>query len=321
MLRKNILAAPDTYEAVLASYETLIHSELIQVDLDSGVGSLECTQDEIHDLQTPDINLPLDPRIKAINKPIAQCDTELHQQRAALNGTGPASAPSSVALVVSPTVLPVASSESIHAQTNMLSADPACEAVLASEATQIQLPNGFAEQTIINTRANSAFQSAQRHGPGKSHVTFAFPSSKALAIQLQTQMMFIALLNNTKGRVGMDTMCQGPGFLTQAFCDAASPKIPISLVSNDPNIKTLPSVTTGNGRTGTAVGFANVQMIIGGFVSEVEFVVFGKFAGFDAVLGQDWLRHHQCVLDMGTGYVIIKTDNRKFMLSSIDTKN
>jgi hypothetical protein len=81
----------------------------------------------------------------------------------------------------------------------------------------------------------------------------------------------------------MDTMCQGPGFLTQAFCEAASPQIPISLVSNDPNIKTLPSVTTGNGRMGTAVGFAHVQMIIGGFVSDVEFVFFGKFAGFDAI--------------------------------------
>ncbi len=62
-------------------------------------------------------------------------------------------------------------------------------------------------------------------------------------------------------------------------------------------------------------------MIIGGFVSHVEFVVFGKFAGFDAVLGQDWLRQHQCVLEMGTGRVIIKTDSRKFVLSSIATKN
>ena len=42
------------------------------------------------------------------------------------------------------------------------------------------------------------------------------------------------------------------------------------------------------------------------FVSNVEFVVFGKFAGFDAVLGQDCLRQHQCVLEMGTGRVIIK---------------
>jgi hypothetical protein len=103
-------------------------------------------------------------------------------------------------------------------------------------------------------------------------------------------MMFIALLhNNNKCTVGMDTMCQGPGFLTQSFCETASPKIPISLVSKDPNVKALPSVITGNGSTGTAVGFANVQMIIRGFVSKVEFVVFGKFAGFDAVLGQDWL--------------------------------
>jgi hypothetical protein len=134
-------------------------------------------------------------------------------------------------------------------------------------------------------------------------------------------MMFIASLNNNKCRVGMDTMCQGPGFLTLSFCENASPKIAISLVSKDPNVKTLPTVITGNGSKGTAVGFANVQMIIGGFVSRVEFVVFGKFAGFDVVLGQDWLRHHQCVLEMGTGRVIIKTDNIKFVLSSIATKN
>jgi hypothetical protein len=258
----------------LASYETLIHPELVHLERDSGVGNPECTQDEIHSLQTPDIKFPLDPRLKAINKPSAQCDSKLHHQRAALNGTGLVSAHSPVALVVSSTVLPVAPSESIPAQKNMLSADPSTEAVLASEITHLQLPHGLS-------------------GTGKNHVTFAFPSSKSLAIQLRTEMMFIAILNNKNGRVGMDTMCQGPGFITQAFCDAASPKIPISLVSNDPNIKTLPSVTTGNGRTGTAVGFAVVQMIIGDFVSVVEFVVFGKFAGFDAVLGQDWLRHNR----------------------------
>ena len=72
-------------------------------------------------------------------------------------------------------------------------------------------------------------------------------------------MMFIASLNDNKCRVGMDTMCQGPGFLTQSFCENASPPIPISLVSKDPNVKALPSVITGNGSTGMAVGFANVR--------------------------------------------------------------
>ncbi len=182
MLRKNILAAPDTYEAVLASYETLIHSELVHVELDSGVGSLECTQDEIHDLQPPDIILPLDPRIKAINTPIAQCDTELHHQRAALNGTGPASAPSSVALVVPSTVLPVASAESINAHKNMLAADATYEAVLVSE-NQIQLPPGLAEKTDVNTRANSAPQSAQRNRQVRNHVAFSLPNSRAPATQ------------------------------------------------------------------------------------------------------------------------------------------
>jgi hypothetical protein len=86
-------------------------------------------------------------------------------------------------------------------------------------------------------------------------------------------MMFLASLNNNKCRVGMDTMCQGPGFLTQSFCENASPAIPISLFSKDPKVTTLPTVVTGNGGRGTAVGFANVQMIIGGFVSTVEFVV------------------------------------------------
>jgi hypothetical protein len=83
----------------------------------------------------------------------------------------------------------------------------------------------------------------------------------------------------------------------------------------------LPTVVTGNGGRGTAVGFANVQMIIGGFVTTAEFVVFGRFAGFDAVLGQDWLRYHACVLEMGTGRVIIKTENMIFVLKSIATKN
>ncbi len=87
----------------------------------------------------------------------------------------------------------------------------------------------------------------------------------------------------------MDTMSQGLGFLTQSFCETVSPKISISLVTKGPNVKALSSVITGNGSTGTAVGFANNQMIIGGSVSNVEFVVFGKFAGFNAVLGQDWL--------------------------------
>ncbi len=64
---------------------------------------------------------------------------------------------------------------------------------------------------------------------------------------------------------------------------------------------------------GVAVGFAQVRMILGDFVSDVEFVVFGKFAGFDAVLGQEWFKRYQCVLDMGTGTVTISADNRKLL--------
>jgi hypothetical protein len=295
-----------------------------------GVGSQECSHDEIQDLQTPDITFPLDPRIKAINNPNAQCDTYLHQQRAALIGTGSANSNNLVALVVPlvvpPAVLSVLSAESINAQINVLAAPDTYEAVLASyealihpELIHLEMDSGIGsleckQDEIHNlqtpditllldprikaiNKPTAQCDTAQKHvkmSPrGEGHVTFAFPSSKVLAMQLQNQMMFIAILNNKKGRVGMDTMCQGPGFITQAFCEAASPKITISLVSNDPNIKTLPSVTTSNSRTGTAVGFAVVQMIIGDFVSMVEFVVFGKFAGFDAVLGQDWLRHNR----------------------------
>jgi hypothetical protein len=62
-------------------------------------------------------------------------------------------------------------------------------------------------------------------------------------------------------------------------------------------------------------------MKIGDFVSDMEFVVFGKFAGFHAVLGQNWLRHHQSVLDMSNGLVTITTDKRIFVLNSIGNKN
>jgi hypothetical protein len=93
------------------------------------------------------------------------------------------------------------------------------------------------------------------------------------------------------------------------------------LVSKDPAITGLPTVVTGNGSIGLARGFACVQMVIGGFVSTVEFVVFGKFAGFDGVLGEDCLRHHAVVLEMGTCRIIIKTNHRRFVLSSIATKN
>jgi hypothetical protein len=117
-------------------------------------------------------------------------------------------------------------------------------------------------------------------------------------------MMFLATLNNNKCRVGMDTMCQGPRFFTYSFCESSSPPIPISLVSQNHQVTTLPTVVTGNKGRGTAVSFANVQMIIGGFVSTVEFVVFGRFAGFDAVVGENWLRFHECVLKMGTGRLL-----------------
>jgi hypothetical protein len=134
-------------------------------------------------------------------------------------------------------------------------------------------------------------------------------------------MMFQASVNDNKCRLGMDTMCQGPGFITESFCENASPPIPISLVSKDPAVTALPTVVTGNGATGLARGFASVQMVIGGFVSTVEFVVFGRFAGFDGVLGQDWLTHHGVVLEMGNGRIIIKTNHKRFVLSSIATKN
>jgi hypothetical protein len=57
------------------------------------------------------------------------------------------------------------------------------------------------------------------------------------------------------------------------------------------------------------------------FASTVEFVVFGRFAGFDVVVGEDWLPFHECFLDMGHGRVIINTEGRKFVLSYIATKN
>jgi hypothetical protein len=50
-------------------------------------------------------------------------------------------------------------------------------------------------------------------------------------------------------------------------------------------------------------------------------VVFDEFAGFNALLGQDWFRHHKCMMEIGTDRVIINTCNRNFVLSSIVTKN
>jgi hypothetical protein len=248
-----------------------------------------------------------------------QSNILLGEQRNTI-GTDPISALSAAALPGPPNIFPIDSYDSIQALKNLLPTSDTYESVVDYWVDQIQ-PD-FDVQSFSIPRANSTFQSAQvsEQFRGNSPVTLAFPSPKTLASQLQIQMMFIARLNNKKGRVGLDTMCQGSGFLTQAFCNAASPTINISKVSSNPHIKTLPSVTTGNGRIGIAVGFAQVRMIIGGFVSDVEFVVFGKFAGFDAVLGQEWLKRYQCVLDMGTGRVTISADNRKFIISAIDTR-
>jgi hypothetical protein len=189
-----------------------------------------------------------------------------------------------------------------------------------------QIQSSFDVQSFAIPRANATFQSdqiqaqVQEQVRGLSPVSVAIPSPNTLVSQLQFQMIFSAQFNNTRGRVGLDTMCQGDGFLSQTFCKAASPQIPISIISSDPFIKTLPKVTTGNGCIGTAVGFAQVRMILGDFVSDVEFVVFGKFAGFDAVLGQEWLKRYQCVLDMGTGSVTISADNKKCIIRTIDTR-
>jgi hypothetical protein len=231
---------------------------------------------------------------------------------------------SAAALPGPPNIFPIDSYDSIQALKNLLPTSDTYESIVDYWVHQIQ-PD-FDVQSFSIPRANSTFQSVQMQSQvseqfrGNSPVTLAFPSPKTLASQLQIQMMFIAQLNNKKGRVGMDTMCQGSGFLTQAFCNAASPKITISKVSSNPHIKTLPSVSTGNGRIGTAVGFAQVRMIISGFVSDVEFVVFGKFAGFDAVLGQEWLKRYQCVLNMGTGTVTISADNRKIIIGAMYTR-
>jgi hypothetical protein len=94
-------------------------------------------------------------------------------------------------------------------------------------------------------------------------------------------------------------------------------KIPISLVYKDPALANLPTVVTGNGAIGLARGLARVQMVIEGVTSTVEFVVVGKSAGFDCVLGENWLRHHAVVLEMGTGRIIIQTNHRRFFLSSL----
>ena len=83
----------------------------------SGVGSQECTEDEIHALQTLDTTLPLDPLGKAIKNQLVSVTGSFFNMRTALNGTGHVSAPSSAALVVpSVHVLFVSSVESVNAQ-------------------------------------------------------------------------------------------------------------------------------------------------------------------------------------------------------------
>jgi hypothetical protein len=133
-----VMQASDTSSALHMDFEPSTASGSGATASGSGVGSQECTQEEIQVLQTHDGTLTLDSRGKAITKPVAQCDKELHQQRDALIGTGLAKAPSQVALVVQPAALPVASLESISAHTNMLAAAATYEAVPASDAKQLQ---------------------------------------------------------------------------------------------------------------------------------------------------------------------------------------
>jgi hypothetical protein len=92
-------------------------------------------------------------------------------------------------------------------------------------------------------------------------------------------MLFSGAVNDNNCRLGMDTMCQGPGFLTESFCENSSPILPISLVFKDPAVSKMPTVLTGNGAIG--------------------------LAGFDCVLGENWLRHRAVVLEMGTRSIII----------------
>jgi hypothetical protein len=162
----------------------------------SGVGSQECTQEEIQALQTLDTSVPVDPMGKAINKPIGQCDSELLQQRSALQGTCYVPAPNSAALYVPsvpvpsvPSVpsVPVPSVEAINAQKNMLAAAAAYEAVLASEAPLLPHPDQTSRLTAANTRANSVPQSAQMQRPARNQVAFALPSSRAAVTQSQPQ--------------------------------------------------------------------------------------------------------------------------------------
>jgi hypothetical protein len=85
-----------------------------------------------------DTSVPVDPMEKAINKPIGQCDSELLQQRSALQGTCHVPATNSAALIIPSVpyvpVLAIPSVESINAQKNMLAATATYEAVLNSEA-------------------------------------------------------------------------------------------------------------------------------------------------------------------------------------------
>jgi hypothetical protein len=208
---------------------------------------------------------------------------------------------------------------------------PIYNSAVEYRAPQIQstfdIQSGFIPMANATLQSDQLQAQVQQQVRGLGPLSVDIPSPNAIITQLPFQMVFRVQINNTRGRVGLDTMCQGQGFISQTFCNDSSPPIPISSISSNPLIKTLPKVITGNGSIGTAVGFAQVKMILGDvrvlsdvFVSDVEFVVFGKFAGVDAVLGQEWLERYQCVLDMGARSVTISADNKICIIRPIDSR-
>jgi hypothetical protein len=129
-------------------------------------------------------------------------------------------------------------------------------------------------------------------------------------------MLFKARIAMTWDRIGMDNLCMGMGFITEAFCR----RVGIVIRQTHPLYPTLPFVKTGNGSSAQAIGYVIVQVSLGSHLSKVTFFVFGKFAGSDAVLGHDWLKLHEVNLEMGTGRIVIRDGARKHVISSISTK-
>ena len=81
-----------------------------------------------------------------------------------------------------------------------------------------------------------------------------------------------------------------------------------------PHIEPTPNVCTFDGRQATVYGQASFKLFLGKYSTQVSGTVMDLYPGCDLLLGVPWLKPHGAALDHEYDHMVIRRNDRKYLL-------